>query len=171
MKYIPQGFVSTILAQKKLTGNGNSNNGDSGISDSYDFNPRLSNKPSFYTPSSNEERDYGLPISDIINTLARKAKSVYESYLISEDGQELLAKADEFGIFYDIQNIDFIDLRDKVEEFEDTIARANEYGIDWESFGYDQIGIEQEIAEAEIHDSYQLNYARRQFSLSLGAEA
>lgn len=168
---LPQGFVSTILAQKKLKGNGNSNNGDSGISDGHFFNSGLRDTPSFHVPNCNEERDYGSALNDIINTLARKSKTVCERYLISEDGQELLNKAHEFGIEYDIQNIDFITLRDKVEEFEEAIERANEYGIDWQSFGYDLIGIEQEIADAETHDSYQLNYARRQFSLTRGVEA
>ena len=67
MKNLPQGFISTILAQKKLSGNGNSNNGSIAVSDDYSFNPNIKELPSFNTPdnSKRDNEDYGLPLSTI----------------------------------------------------------------------------------------------------------
>ena len=171
MKNLPQGYISTLIAQKKLSGNGNSNNGsNAAVSDDYNFNPRLSDKPNFNTPdnSKRDEADYGLPLSDIINTLARKAKTVYERYLISENGKELISKANEYEIPYDKANIDFLELRDKVEEFEETIELANQHGIDWQEFGYDLLGIEQEITDAQRAESNYMSYARNELIANVG---
>jgi hypothetical protein len=174
MKNLPQGFISTILAQKKLSGNGNSNNGSNvTVSDDYSFNPNIKELPSFNTPdnSKRDNEDYGLPLSTIASTLARKAKSLYESYLASEEGETLLEKAAEYEIPYDANNIDIITLRDKVEEFESAIELASQYGIDWKTFGYDLLAIEQEIADAQVAERDYLNYARNQFLTTRGIVA
>ena len=166
MKNLPQGFISTILAQKKLSGNGNSNGGcNAAVSDDYSFNPNIKELPSFNTldNSKRDNEDYGLPLSTIAATLARKAKSVYECYLASEDGEMLLAKAAEYEIPYDVNNIDIITLRDKVEEFEGAIELANEYGINWQEFGYDILGIEQEVADVQAAESDYLQGANNYF--------
>ena len=69
MKNLPQGFISTLLAQKKLSGNGNSNNSNNAtVSDDYSFNPRLSDKPSFHTPNIRDDEDF--PHVGIIKALA-----------------------------------------------------------------------------------------------------
>jgi hypothetical protein len=174
MKHFPQGFISTILAQKKLSSNGNSNNGSNvAVSDSCNFNPNIKELPSFNTPdnSKRDNEDYGLPLSTIASTLARKAKSVYERYLASEEGETLLSKAAEYEIPYNANNIDIITLRDKVEEFESAIKIANQYGIDWKNFGYDLLAIEQEIADAQVAERDYLNYARNQFLTTRGVVA
>ena len=173
MKNLPQGFISAILAQKKLSGNGNSNNGSIAVSDDYSFNPNIKELPSFNTPdnSKRDNEDYGLPLSTIASTLARKAKSLYERYLASEEGETLLSKAAEYEIPYDANNIDIITLRDKVEEFESAIKIANQYGIDWKTFGYDLLAIEQEIADAQVAERDYLNYARNQFLTTRGVVA
>jgi len=70
MKNLPQGFISTLLAQKKLSGNGNSNNSNNAtVSDEYSFNPRLSDKPSFHTPNIRDDKDFGMPISYVVEAL------------------------------------------------------------------------------------------------------
>ena len=172
MKHFPQGFVSTLLAQKKLSGNRNSNNSNNAaISDGYDFNPRLSDKPSFHTPNIRGDQDFGMPIAYVVATLARKAKSVYERYLVSEEGKQLLLKAHEYEIPYDIANIDILTLRDKVEEFEEVIQRANEYGVNWKSFGYDILAIEQEMSNIDQTENDYLNYAKTQFAFTRRMEA
>ena len=169
MKKLPQGFISTILAQKKLSSNGNSNNGSNAIvSDSYNFNPLIKEPPSFYTPdnSKGDSEDYGLPLSTIAASLARKAKSVYERYLASEESENLLTKAKEYEIPYAAKDIDIITLRDKVEEFEEAIKIANQYGIDWKNFGYDLLAIEQEVADAQQVENDYLCYSRSEFLTS-----
>lgn len=169
MTKIPKAFLTTILAQKKLSGNGNSNNGNNAaVSDDYSFNPNIKELPSFNTPdnSKRDDEDYGLPLSTIAASLARKAKSVYERYLASEDGEMLLAKAAEYEIPYDVNTIDIITLRDKVEEFEAAIELANEYGIDWKEFGYDILGIEQEVTDVQAAENDYVRYARDEFCLN-----
>ena len=172
MKNLPQGFISTILAQKKLSGNGSSNNSNNAaISDSYGFNPRLRDKPSFHTSDIRGDQDFGMPIAYVVATLARKAKSVYERYLVSEEGKQLLLKAHEYEIPYNMANIDILTLRDKVEEFEEVIQRANEYGINWKSFGYDILAIEQEMFDLDQEENNYLNYAKTQFAFTRRMEA
>ena len=112
-----------------------------------------------------------MPIAYVVATLARKAKSVYERYLVSEEGKQLLLKAHEYEIPYDIANIDILTLRDKVEEFEEVIQRANEYGINWKSFGYDILAIEQEMFDLDQEENNYLDYERRQFAFTRVVEA
>ena len=172
MKNLPQGFISTLLAQKKLSGNGNcKNSNNTAISDDYSFNPRLSDKPRFHPPNIRDDEDFGMPIAYVVATLARKAKSVYERYLVSEEGKQLLLKAHEYEIPYDMANIDILTLRDKVEEFEEVIQRANEYGINWKSFGYDILAIEQEMFDIDQAENNYLNYAKTQFAFARKLEA
>lgn len=172
MKEIPKAFLSTLIAQRKLLGNGNSgSSGNNSLSNNYNFNPNIKELPTFTTPIIEERVELGLPLTEIVATFARKARSVYEKTIISSRGQELLAKANEYEIPYNVSDIDFLALHDQVEEFEEVIDQANRYGIDWKNFGYDLIAIEQEIAEEqEVEHSYE-NYARIQFFTTRGVEA
>ena len=165
MKY-PGSFLSPLLAQEKLRFSGN--NGDqstqqcsitatNNCENTMTSNSNISEIPIFHIVKEEEQyTDYGVPLSEVTATFVRMAKSVYERFLISERGQELISKADEYEIPYDACSINFLELFDKVEEFERTIARAKEYGIDWQSFGYDLLGIEQEISEA-VAEEYSYN--------------
>lgn len=178
MYNIPKSFLSPLLAQTKLRFSGNNSGGStpqySAIATSlYNStmirNSNVSEIPTFHKVKEEEQyTDYGLPLSDVVATFARRAKSVYESLLISKRGRITLEKSDEYEIPYDVNNINFIELFDKVEEFERTIARANEYGIDWQSFGYDLIGIEQEISEVIAEEHSYRKYAYLEFAATRG---
>jgi len=178
MNNIPKSFLSPLLAQAKLKSidgsSGNSNSSCATIAtntckEDMSNNPNISTIPTFHHIKEVEERtDYGLPLSEVVAMFARKAKSVYERAVLSVRGQEILAKANEYEIPYDVNNIDFLFLMEQVEEFEETIAEAARYGIDWTSFGYDLLGIEQEISEAvEVENEYN-NYARNEFYANCG---
>jgi hypothetical protein len=165
MQY-PKSFLSPLLAQAKLRFSGNNDGGSTPLcsivatnhcDDSMTYNSNISEIPTFYQVKEEELcPDYGLPLSEVVAMFARRTKSVYERMLVSESGMRTLEKADEYEIPYDSCSINFLELFDKVEEFERTIARAKEYGIDWQSFGYDLLGIEQEISEA-IAEEYSYN--------------
>lgn len=132
-------------------------------------NASISEIPTFRQVKEEEQyTDIGLALSEVVATFARRAKSIYEHFLISERGQELLNKANEFGISYDVNNINFLELFDKVERFEEVIARAAEFGIDWQEFGYDVIGIEQEIEEAMAEEYSYSRYAYLDFASTRG---
>lgn len=169
-----QVYISALIAQKKLSGNKNSNNGNNIIiSDDYSFNPNIKELPRFNT-ADNSKKDseyYGLPFSEIAAMLARKAKSVYERYLASEEGEMLLAKANEYEISYDLDNLNIILLRNKVEEFKEAITIVNQYDIDWQSFGYDLLTIEQEIDDIQQVENDYVRCARSQFLTTKGVVA
>jgi|GEM_PF-1994453 len=173
MNNIPKSFLSPLLAEAKLRFSGNNDGGSTPLcsiipTNHYDsskiHNSNISEIPTFHQIKEEEQRtDYGLPLSEVVATLARRAKSVYERMLVSESGISTLEKADEYEIPYDACSINFLELFDKVEEFERTIARAKEYCIDWQSFGYDQLGIEQEISEAVAEEHSYRKYAYLDF--------
>ena len=178
MNNIPKSFLSPLLAQAKLRISGN-NGGESTpqysaiatnhYNNTMTSNSNISEIPAFHQVKEEDQyTDIGLPLSDIVATLARRAKSVYESLLVSSRGQITLEKADEYEIPYDPHSINFLELFDKVEEFELTIAKANEYGIDWQSFGYDLIGIEQEISEAIAEEHSYRKYVHLEFLATRG---
>ena len=177
MKYLPS-FLSPLLAQVKLRFSGN----NSGVSaplysiiatqycnNTMTNNSNISEIPTFRQVEEEDQyTDIGLQLSDIVATFARRAKSVYESLLISNRGQITLEKANEYEIPYDPHSINFLELFDKVEEFELTIAKAKEYGIDWKNFGYDLLGIEQEISEAIEEENSYRKYAHLEFLATRG---
>ena len=177
MKY-PPSFLSALLAQTKLRFSGNNSGGSTAqcsiISTNHCNNTKTNNSniseiPTFHKVKEEEQyTDYGLPLSEVVATFAHRAKSVYESLLVSSRGQITLEKADEFEIPYDPHSINFLELFDKVEEFELTIAKANEYGIDWRNFGYDLIGIEQEISEAIAEEHSYRKYVHLEFLATRG---
>ena len=178
MNNIPKSFLSPLLAQAKLRFSGNNSGGSTAqcsvISTNHCNNTKTNNSniseiPTFHKLKEEEQyTDYGLPLSEVVATFARRAKSVYESLLVSSRGQITLKKADEYEIPYDPHSINFLELFDKVEEFELTIAKANEYGIDWKNFGYDLLGIEQEISEAIAEENSYRKYAYLEFMATRG---
>ena len=174
MSKLPQGYISTLITEKKLSGNGNSNSGSNvAVSDGYSFNPNIKELPSFNT-SDNSKKDseyYGLPFSEIAAMLARKAKSVYERYLASGEGEMLLSKANEYEIPHDLDNLNIILLRDKVKEFEEAITIDNQYDIDWQNFGYDLLTIDQEIEYVKQAENDYMCCTRSQFLTTRGVVA
>ena len=136
MNNIPQSFLSPLLAQAKLRFSGN-NSGCSTpqssiiatnhCNNTMTDNSNISEIPTFHQVKEEEQyTDIGLPLSEVVATFARKAKSIYENFEISSRGQATLEKANKFGIA-------------KVREFEKVIARAEERGINWKHFGYHTI--------------------------------
>lgn len=178
MNNISKSFLSPLLAQAKLRYSGNNSGGSTPIcsivatnscNNTMTSNSNISEIPTFRQVKEEEQyTDIGLALSEVVATFARRAKSIYEHFLISERGQELLNKANEFGISYDVNNINFLELFDKVERFEEVIARAAEFGIDWQEFGYDVIGIEQEIEEAMAEEYSYSRYAYLDFASTRG---
>ena len=106
--------------------------------------------PTFHVKEEDPERsDYGMPLEQLVELLARKASSAYEQMLISERGQEVISQALKYHIPFDKQNIDFLDLIDQLEDYEVLIKRADELQVDWDSSYYDPMAIEQAIFDSE----------------------
>lgn len=92
--------------------------------------------------------DHGVSLTDLAGVFKRSSRSAYNKFLHSDRGQELLTKANEFGIPYNKEYIDWFDLMDKICEYESLIEQAEEVNVDWECFNYDPIGLQQEIEYA-----------------------
>ena len=118
----------------------------------------ISDIPTFHhIKEEAQHTDYGLPLSEVFAIFNRKAKRVYDRALLSTNGERTLAKADEFGIEYDVDDVDFLTLFDQVQEFERVVTQADDLHIDWQDFGYDVVAIEQKIEDvkAEEHNHRQ----------------
>ena len=146
MNNIPQSFLSPLLAQAKLRFSGNNNGGSTPqcsiiatnhCSNTMTTNSNISETPTFHRVKEEAQyTDIGLPLSEVVATFARRAKSIYENFEISSRGKETLEKANKFGIEYDPNNIDFLTVLNQVREFEKVVARAEASGINWKHFGY-----------------------------------
>ena len=160
MNHIPIAIQSILLAQEKLSNKLVTNSKHGKIEDSNPCKSTMTNIstfPSFKSDSEYDESeriDFILPIEEVIEMFARKAKSVRERMEISERGQATLIKALKYKIDFDKQNIDWLLLIDEVEEYECLIKEANELGVDWDYRYYDPVGLEQEIKVYE-HGEYQ----------------
>ena len=129
----------------------------------------ISDIPTFYhIKEEARHTDYGLPLSEVAAIFSRKAKRVYDRVLLSTNGERTLAKADEFGIEYDVDEVDFLTLFDQVQEFERVVAQADDLHIDWQDFGYDIIAIEQEIEDVKDDEHNHRQYECLDFFDSRG---
>lgn len=122
-------------------------------------------KPTFILPEVTEEMRI---------TLSRLSANACKKAIISELTQEVLDKADSYGIDYKygIQYTDkFTELKDKIEQWENLLAEATDWCIRWDKFEYDPITLQQEIEEAQ-HASYLENSEMSSyFNSALGLEA
>ena len=188
MNNIPQSFLSPLLAQAKLRFSGDNSGGStpqcSIIATNHCCNTMTNNSNISEIPTFRQVKeeaqytDIGLPLSEVVATFARRAKSIYENFEISSRGQATLEKADKFGIEYDPNNIDFLTVLAQVQKFEQVIARAEERGINWKHFGYHTIttlglnSIEQIVEEEEIEEeAIYRKHSYLDFAATRGLEA
>ena len=118
---------------------------DVGVSENNNIaTPNLSEIPTFNQLRETQRDDFGIPASEVGAIINGKAERVYDNALLSIDRLRIRRKADEYGIKYDINNINFVTLPEEVAKFEELIIDAEESGV----------SIEQEIQEsasAEFH--------------------
>lgn len=173
MNNIPYGFQSPVLAQKKLLEIFNTKEQHGENCDIIEKNPRIDTMTNISTvPSLNKN----LPASDRINPelkgiISRASKRAYEKYLNSESGLQTLAKAARYNIPFDSNDIDFLDLMDKITDYEYLLERAVELAVDWDESNYDIAALQGEIEAADgdperltINDSYE---HRRDYYVSI----
>jgi len=174
-------FASTVLAQAKLLGisipSMEPNSPDiqavsSAVAEkiALQTNPNISDVPTFHTPT------ISLPkvTAEMRATLSRLSAEACKRALLSDSIQEILIKADEYGIDYDsgIQyTAKFTELKDKTEQWETLLTEAIDWCIHWDKSEYDPITLQQEIEEAQ-HSSYLENSKMSSyFNSTLGLEA
>jgi hypothetical protein len=118
--------------------------------------------PSFYEPQidrvelSKEAKD----------TFARIGKRVRKEFI-----EEQIAKADQYNIPYNAYTVNFFELKQKIDEYEELLKEAKEYCIDWDKLEYDPVALCQEIEEQERRASYENDDLYSYFAQSRGLEA
>ena len=150
-----ESFTSIVLAQAKLLSVAISPNklkSPDITQAEQQTNSNISEVPTFYTPTIT------LPevTAEMRATLSRLSAEACKRALLSDSIQEILIKADEYGIDYDsgIQySGKFTELQDKVEQWEDLLAEGIDWCIHWDKSEYDPTALQQEIEEAQ-HTSY-----------------
>ena len=152
MNNIPFGFLSPLLAQKKLLENFHRPQQTVQNCVKMDVNPckdtmtNISTIPQLRPGLAiSDERDHNIPIQDLRDLLVRASKRAYEKELDSERGRQTISKVIKYNIPFDKDDIDFLDLMDKISEYEYLLKRAVEFGIDWEEGDYDIAQLEHEI--------------------------
>lgn len=92
-------------------------------------------------------------LDNLKESFQRIAERVNQQMLESERGKKLIATAEEYGIPYNKDDIDWLHLMDLVQEYEALLKQAKECNLDWDTGYYDPIELEQKIEEHLFHES------------------
>jgi len=85
--------------------------------------------------------------------------------------EEQIARAYQYNIPYDVYNVNFLELNQKIDEYEELLKKAKDYCIDWDTSEYDPVVLHQEIEEQERRASYENDDLYAYFVHSRGLEA
>lgn len=130
----------------------------------------ISTVPLFHGDSSAScQRNQDTSIPDLRGLLARACRRAYEQELNSERGRQTLAKAAQYNIPFDKNDIDFLDLMDKITDYEYLLERAQELAVDWDESNYDIAELQKEldIASSEPERTSDYHELRRDYYASI----
>ena len=99
-------------------------------------------------------------------TFARIGERVRKEFI-----EEQIARADQYNIPYNAYTVNFLELKQKIDEYEELIKKAKDYCIDWDKLEYDPVALRQEIEEQEHKASYENDDLYAYFVQSRGLEA
>ena len=99
-------------------------------------------------------------------TFARIGERVRKEFI-----EEQIARADQYNIPYNAYTVNFLELKQKIDEYEELIKKAKDHCIDWDKLEYDPVALCQEIEEQERKASYENNDLYSYFVQSRGLEA
>ena len=85
--------------------------------------------------------------------------------------EEQTARAYQYNIPYDVHNVNFLELSQKIDEYEELLKKAKDHCIDWDTSEYDPVYLRQEIAEQERRASYENDDIYAYFAQTRGLEA
>ncbi len=84
--------------------------------------------------------------------------------------EEQTARAYQYNIPYDVHNVNFLELSQKIDEYEELLKKAKDYCIDWDTSEYDPVALHQEIEEQERKVLYENDDLYAYFVHSRGLE-
>lgn len=139
-------FTGTLIAQAKLLGFQTDLNqvNPSELSDiiNEQIASKVSTVPMFFEPQV--ER---LELSDNTKeTFARIGARARREFI-----EEQTARAFQYNIPFNIQNVNFLELSQKIDEYEELLNEAREQGIDWDISQYDPVALSQAIDDQESY--------------------
>ena len=118
--------------------------------------------PSFYEPQIDR-----VELSESAkDSFARIGERVRKEFI-----EEQIARAYQYNIPYDVHNVNFLDLSQKIDEYEELLKKAKDHCIDWDIAEYDPVYLSQEIEEQEYKASYENDDLYAYFAQTRGLEA
>ena len=118
--------------------------------------------PTFFEPQV--ER---VELSDETNdTFARIGARARREFI-----EEQIARAYQYNIPYDVHNVNFLELSQKIDEYEELLNEAREQGIDWDISQYDPVYLRQEIEAQESYYRQERRDLYSCFATTRGLEA
>ena len=85
--------------------------------------------------------------------------------------EEQTARAFQYNIPFNIQNVNFLELEQKIDEYEELLGKAREQGIDWDISEYDPVALEQAIDEQDCYYRQERSDLYAYFVQTRGLEA
>ena len=104
--------------------------------------------------------------NEVKDTFARIGERVRKEFI-----EEQIARADQYNIPYNAYTVNFLELKQKIDEYEELLKEAKEYCIDWDKLEYDPVHLRQEIEGQERRASYENDDLYSYFVQSRGLEA
>ena len=103
--------------------------------------------------------------NEVKDTFTRIGERVRKEFI-----EEQIARADKYSIPYNAYTVNFLELKQKIDEYEELLKKAKDYCIDWDKLEYDPVALRQEIEEQEHRASYENDDLYAYFSQSRGLE-
>ena len=104
--------------------------------------------------------------NEVKDTFARISERVRKEFI-----EEQIARADQYNIPYNAYTVNFLELKQKIDEYEELLKKAKDHCIDWDKLEYDPVALRQEIEEQERRASYENDDLYAYFVHSRGLEA
>ena len=118
-----------------------------------------------------ESYDFQAPLKNIPTIFALMVSKGQKNI---ESGDEVIIKATEYNIPFNLKELDWQDLADKVNEYEILLEKADEINLAWDMEGYDPVALEQMIEHTiecdEAEERKHSNEERQDYYASQGLE-
>ena len=102
--------------------------------------------PTFFKPQIDE-----IELSESAkNTIDRIGARARKEFI-----EEQTARAFQYNIPFNIENVNFLELSYKIDEYERLLDQAQDYCINWDISEYDPVALRQEIEDQERISSYE----------------
>ena len=159
-------FTGTLIAQAKLLGFQTDLNqvNPSELSDiiNEQIASKVSTVPTFFEPQV--ER---LELSEKTKeTLARIGARARKEFI-----EEQTARAFQYNIPFDLENINILRLEQQIDEYEELLTTAREQGIYWDISQYDPVALSQAIDDQESYYRQERSDLYSCFAATRGLEA